>query len=272
METLGAVPVIPIFRYADAQARVRARLGAMPNEAAWQYVADASELDNLIERMRARGLAHWVTDLPRSPETSIIERCLLQHLLDLLVNLGELLPARWRGVARWLTRAGNLAWAQRLLVDPDGEVPQRIDPVLKPVFALPADQREASLRQTPYDRYLSSPSPFDCWLADFEAARPSVAGREAYVLKRIAREIERHRDQLLDLRKETALSPDPAAQWRLRERLARELRALLGGDPFHAGLILIYALLEALQFERCRALLVARSRGWERPQLTGSTA
>ena len=264
------MPVIPIFRYADAQARIRARLGAMPDEADWRYISDASDLDNLIERMRGKGLAHWLTDLPRSPETQTIERCLLQHLLSLLLNLGNLLPVRWRGVDHWLVCAGNLAWAQRLLVDPEAEAPQRIDPVLKPIFALPVDQRAEQLRQTPYDRYLSSRSPFDRWLSDFEQAHPSVSGREAYVLARIVRQVESHRSQLLVLRKGAALSPDPAGQWRLREQLAQGLRVLVGGDPFHAGLVLIYGLLEALQFERCRALLVARSCGWARPEFPGS--
>ncbi len=244
----------------------------MPNETGWRYVADASDLDNLIERMRGSGLAHWVTDLPRSPATRTIERCLLQHLLDLLVNLGQLLPGRWQAVERWLTRAGNLAWAQRLLVEPDDEVPQRIDPVLKSIFSLPLNEREKKIRQTSYHPYLSSGSPFDRWLAEFGRIHPRVCGREAYVINRIVREINRHRAQLLELRKRAVPSPDPAAQWRLREQLAQELRALIGGDPFHAGLVLIYGLLEALQFERCRALLVARAHGWERPELPGSAA
>lgn len=270
LEKAEAVPVISVFHFADTQARVRARLGAMPNEAGWRYISDASDLDNMIERMRGNGLAHWVADLPRSPETQTIESCLLQHLLELLEYVGNLLPARWRAVKRWLIRAGNLGWAQRLLQEADVEAPQRIDPVLEPLFSLPGDERGKRLRQTPYHRYLSASSAFDRWLSDFDRARPSVSGREAYVLARIVKEVDRHRTRLLELRKQATISADPAAQWRLREQLARELRVLVGGDPFHAGLVLIYALLEALQYERCRALLIARARGWERPALSGS--
>ncbi len=101
-----------------------------------------------------------------------------------------------------------------------------------------------------------------------------MSGREAYVLGRLARCIRRHRARLLDLREQagTAGAVDPAAQWRLRDELAGELRGLIGGSPFHAGLLLIYCLLELLQYERCRALLVARSRGWSRPELSGRAA
>ncbi len=268
------MPGLSFFQYADLQARVRARLGAMPDEARWRYVADASDLDNLIERMRTSGLAHWVMDLPRSPDTSTIESRLQQHLLDLLEYVGRLLPDHWQGVRRQLFLAGNLAWAQRLLTESDIEPPERIDAALKPVFSLPVNERRRRLEQTPYPRYLSTPSPYDRWLTDFIGACPLVAGREAYVLRRLAKCVRRHRARLLELRKQAAAtrSLDPAAQWRLRDELGYELRGLIGGNPFHAGLLLIYCLLELLQYERCRAFLVARSRGWERPELSGQAA
>ena len=272
LERFDAVPGIAIFRFADAQARVRARLGAMPSEADWRYLADASDLDNLIERMRSKGLAHWVADLPRSPDTATIERRLQRQLQQLLEDVCSLLPERWRGVRRSLRLAGNLAWARRLLTESDSEAPAGIDAALKPLFSLPPDEREKKLEQTPYHRYLSAASAFDRWLADFRRACPAVSGREAYVLARIDKSIRRHRAQLLGLRRQAAGVPDPAGQWRLRDQLATELRGLAGGDPFHAGLILAYCLLEVLQYERCRALLIARARGWRRPEITGSAA
>ena len=273
-ERLAILPGISFFRYADVQARVRARIGAMPDEARWHYVADASDLDNLIERMRSNGLSHWVADLPRSPDTNMIEGSLRQHLLNLLENVGRLLPNRWIGVKRWLYLANNLVWAQRLLTEADIEPPEQIDATLKPIFSLPIDERGKRLAQTPYHQYLSTSSPFDRWLSDFTAACPSASGREAYVLRRLSKSILRHRTRLLDLRKQatTSNTVDLAAQWRLRDKLASELRALIGGDPFHVGLVLVYCLLELLQYERCRAFLVASSRGWERPEILGSTA
>lgn len=273
-ERHSALRGLSFLQYADVHARVRARIGAMPDEARWQYVADASDLNNLIERMRTSGLAHWVADLPRSPETITIERRLQQHLLNLLEDVGRLLPKQWVGVKRWLYLAGNLMWAQRLLTEPDIDPPDQIDAVLKPIFSLTLDGRRSRLEQTPYHQYLTAASPFDRCLSDFVDACPSVSGREAYVLKRLVRSVLRHRVQLLGLRKQAAATGtvDLAAQWRLRDELEREVRGLIGGAPFHAGLILIYCLLELLQYERCRAFLVARSRGWERPEILGSAA
>lgn len=246
----------------------------MPDEARWHYIADSSNLDNLIERMRSSGLAHWVVALPRSPDTFTIEHHLQRQLQNLLENVGDLLPDHQAEIKRWLNVANNLIWAQRLLTESDIEPTAQIDAALKPIFSLPADERKKRLEQTPYHKYLSTSSPFDRWLMDFSSTRPSVSGREAYVLRRLVKSVLRHRAQIIDLRKQatTGSVVDMAAQWRLRDELARELRGLIGGDPFHAGLILIYCLLELMQYERCRALLVARSRGWEQPEILGSAA
>lgn len=246
----------------------------MPDEARWRYIADAGDLDNLIERLRASGLAPWVADLPRAPDTIAIESRLRQHLLTLLDYVGQLLPARWAGPRRRLSVAGNLLWARVLLTEPDIEPPERIDAALRPIFSAPFGERRARLEHTAYSRYLSAPSPFDRWLADFTRALPRASGREAYVLARLKKSVARYRARLLGLRRQALDngSIDPAAQWRLHAALALELRALIGGDPFHAGLVLIYGLLELLQYERCRALLIARARGWERPDILPGAA
>lgn len=268
------MPAFSFFRYADVQARTRARLGDMPDAARWRYVADAGDLDNLIERMRASGLAHWVADLPRNPGTAAIEYRLRQHLLDLLNRAGQLLPAHWAGVGRRLALAGNLPWAATLLTEAEIEPPERIDAALRPIFSAPVGERRGRLELTPYHRYLSAASPVDRWLADLIRSLPRASGREAYVLARLKKNLFRYRERLLGLRRQAAEggSSDHAAQWRLHATTADELRALIGGDPFHAGLVLIYCLLELLQYERCRALLTARARGWERPDILPGAA
>jgi hypothetical protein len=65
---------------------------------------------------------------------------------------------------------------------------------------------------------------------------------------------------------------DPDIQWRLRNQLSQRLREMLGGDPFHAGLVFIYGLLELLQRERCRALLIASARRWDSSQVLHGVA
>lgn len=107
----------------------------------------------------------------------------------------------------------------------------------------------------------------DRWLrARTRHLATSGAGEWASV--RICRLVETHLRDISQARQRLRQAPDPGRldvdiQWRLRERLAGDLRSLLGGYPFQAGFFLIYAMLELLQFERCRALLLARAYGWD---------
>jgi hypothetical protein len=226
----------PVLELAQMQAWVRARIGLMPDDARWHYIADAVELDNLIERMRDNGLAYWVRELPRSPSTGAIEDHLDARLAGLLFELGRMLPARWRGLRPWLNTGARLLYL--------------------------------GLRRSVYQDYVTSDAPLDLWIAEFSRHRPPVTEREGYMIGRLQRLLDQHRFDIEALsRAALSASPDHAAQWRLRGELAQRLRALLGGSPFHATLMLIYGLLEALQYERCRALLLSRARNWQRPEL-----
>jgi hypothetical protein len=231
--------IVRSLEYADAQARVRARIGAMPSESAWRYIADATDLDNLIARMRASGLGQWVKVLPRSPDTATIERHLAEGLQDLIRSIVRLLPDRWQELKGWLRHGGELVASQ-----------------------LGSKAR----RQDDHD---GSEALFDLWLRDFEQRCPKTTGRERYVVRRIHRIVIDHLQQIVVLREQVARSEliDINAQWRLRRQLAGDLRTLLGGDPFHVGVILIYGILELLQYEKCRALLIAQSRHWRAAEM-----
>ena len=69
-----------------------------------------------------------------------------------------------------------------------------------------------------------------------------------------------------------ATTGDLDLEWQWRNELASKLRATLGGNPFHIGLVMVYGLLQAIQFERSRALLVCLSRGWKPPDLLRGSA
>ena len=258
----------PVLELAQMQARVRARIGQMPDDARWHYVADAVELDNLIERMRDNGLSYWVRELPRSPDTAAIEDYLDARLAALLLDLIRMLPARWRGLRPWLTTGARLLYLERMAADAEiDDVPLQ-DPWLRELSRLPPPERREQLRQSTLREYLEADAPLERWMGEFSRHCPPLTQREGYVVGRIERLLQQHRmaiEALHQVRQDQ--SQDLAAQWRLRGELAQRLRALLGGSPFHASLVLIYGLLEALQYERCRALLIGRARNWRRPEL-----
>lgn len=206
----------------DPHARARARLGRMPDAAAWRYIAEAGDLDATMQRMRDNGLDRWVGALPRSPGVPVIERTLLQCAISLA-----------RDVKRWLAKDGRTMtrWLDQIAEAGDG-------------FDL------------------------DRWLRAFSTLRPSASGPGGWATQRLHHLVETHLQDIHEARRRLRQAADPGTldvdiQWRLREKLAGDMRGLLGGYPFNAGIFLIYAVLELLQFERCRALLVARAHGWD---------
>ncbi len=253
------------LEYADAQARARARIGAMPDESAWRYMAAATDLDNAIARMRASGLGHWVAALPRSPDTATLEHQLADRLQGLIGSIVRLLPGRWQGLKGWLREGAELVQSRLLMSSTDGGIAQTSSDGHLRASHLPD---RGALNRGPRIRQKDDPdgmtAAFDLWMADFAQRCPRVTGRERYVVRRIRRIVSDHLQQIVLLRELAARSEliDINVQWRLRHQLANDLRSLLGGDPFHAGVILIYGLLELLQYEKCRALLIAQSRHW----------
>lgn len=258
------------LEYAKAQARVRARIGVMPNEAAWRYIADATDLDNLIVRMRSGGLEHWVTALPRSPDTVTIERHLAVRLQSWIGFMIRLLPGRWQAMKDWLRRGGELVQSQPVMTPADRDRPETGGYELRGGSRLA--KRDAPKRG-PKSRHQDDRNGvvpvFDNWVRDFQQHCAKLEGRERYVVKRIERIVIDHLQQIVLLREQAARGEliDGGAQWRLRLQLAKDLRSLLGGDPFQAGVLLIYGLLELLQYEKCRALLIAQSRHWDATEL-----
>ncbi len=255
-----------ILQYAEAQARIRARLAALPTINHWKQIADASDLDNLIERMRSAGLSHWLMSLPRAPDAVTVERALFDALTDLVASIGRMLPRRWQGVRRWMEIGIGVRSVADLLSPQQLEIPAGLDATLRPIAKLPRDQRLAALQTTRFHSYVDRDEPpLECWLREFENRCPALRGTERYMIHRITASIRRHHAQIREWRERIQhgeQTAQPAVQWRLRGDLELELRNLLSGDPFHAGLILIYGLLELIQYERCRALLIASTQGW----------
>jgi hypothetical protein len=242
----------------------------MPSTAQWQYIAAAHDLDTLIQRMRDNGLAHWVTDLPRSPDTRAIENVLRQGVTNIVNDLCRWLPMRWRNAKRWLQSGLSILLIQDLLHDAECDIPGGSPEMLQRIAAQPLEHRREALNTAGYARYFEQDHVrlLEFWLQGFSAACPPLSGSEAYAVERIKRLVGDHHQALLNVRlsarqAKTGLVPGDPAQWRLREQLRERLHGLLGYETFHAGLLLLYALLELLQVERCRALLLARVHGWD---------
>ena len=259
-----------VFHYASPHSRVRARIGAMPDKDQWQYIVAARDLDTSIQRMRENGLARWVGQLSRAPGTRAIEKALRQGVADVVGDVCRWLPARWRDTVRWMQTGLVQLWVQDLLRNAECDLPRQAPAALQGIAAQPLEHRREALQAAGFARHVEQDHLvlLEEWLRGFDAACPALRGGEARAVLRIRRLLVEHRVAVLDAsrrawREYRPQESDDLTQWRLRERLAARLRDLLGYETFHGGFLLLYVVLELLQFERCRALLLARSRGWD---------
>lgn len=265
-----------IQRFAFAHARLRARLGQMPSPERWRYIAGGGDMGAVVQRMRDNGLDRWIGDLARNPDMEAIERALTEGLIALKRDLANWLPRQWSGIVRWLHDGIDLVFIRRLLQSHIVRLPSQLDPVVFDLAQAPLEQREQLLATTRYSTYLvngSKDSLMDRWLARFDSLRPHSHGRESYVIYRLQKLISKHtllisqqRARWNQAQDTSTLNPD--AQWKLRSDLERGIKDLLCGESFHAGAVFSYGILELLQFERVRALLVARHFSWEHARFT----
>lgn len=258
-----------VFQYAEKQARVLARIGDMPDPTQWRGVADARDLDTLIGRMRESGLDYWVGGLPRAPDTNAIERHLKRRMMDFFRDLAKLLPRRWHSTRKWLHTGGNLVFLHQVLHEEQPVLPDDLDPVLLEIAAMPIPQRTAAAALSEYQCFSVHTTPWKTWWVDLQARCPPLDRHEYMKLDRLISLVARH------LRRIESTSIDPTGdldeQWRWRNEFAQDLRRSLNGDPFHIGLVAVYGVLKALQFERCRALLISVSRQWQPPDILRGT-
>ena len=265
--------LLRVMRYAEVQARTRARLGALPRPDQWHYISQAADLDNLIERMRANGLAYWLAELTRDPGPRAIQVHLNGRIRRFVAHYAVLLPAQWRAAVQWLELLPDLTPARLVLRDPQPDVALDVDSPLREVLTMALDQRAARLRASGNGLLVDAVRADTPWLDGFLNALAALRGHERRELRRLQRIVFAHVNTIAALRDtvrraETdesgaSVPPGPHAQWRAREELLVNLHRWLGAaDPFHGSFILGYGLIEALQFERLRAMLLAYARRW----------
>ena len=229
--------------YAYIHARIRGRIGDMPSEKGWQMILNAGDLETTIEAMSGNGLQHWVNDFPRLPSPFEIERRCLVSLLGICLFVDAHLPARWKPTGRWLLQLPHVLQLRGVLsgrLDKERLLPG--SPFTGLVSESPA-QRFKSLQESEYAVYLGEQCvPESCWAARFRTTLPDVSVQEGYILNRLGGLLAEHFRGI-----EPDMAPDQV--WLHRSALFERLKLALAGEPFHVGILLIYALLESIQFE-----------------------
>jgi hypothetical protein len=228
-----------VLGLANTQARVRARLGELPGPEFWRELADIPRLDGVLDRLRVSGLSFWVNALPRRPEPVTLERHLADRWRARRRETARLLPGTWERLRGWLAVGMSGPTGA-----PAGTEVPGTSPVGEEIY-------------------------FRTWAGDAEwrDLRRAFRGRPADIARRLERLWRAHAEAIAVRRAaHFGAGEDPDEQWLLRARLERGLRDLAAGDPFHPALVMILLDLEWIQFERVRALVLARAYGWPAPR------
>jgi hypothetical protein len=87
-----------------AQARIQARHGARPAQAAWATLHAAVTLASLLEAARAGALEPWVAGLDATAGPSPLEHRLREALREHIEEVAAWMPSAWRPAVRWTTQ------------------------------------------------------------------------------------------------------------------------------------------------------------------------
>lgn len=253
----------PVNEYAYAHARIRGRIGDMPDEAGWQRIINAGDLETTIESMSGSGLQYWVTDFPRHPEPLEIERRCLISLLGVCLFVSTQLPERWRATGQWLLELPHVLQLRTALsVNANKKQLLPGSPFLA-LISLPAAERGKTLQEGVYAGYLDEElSPESRWIARLDSSLPKLNIHERHTISRLSNLLLEHRSKI-----EPGMTPEQV--WTERSALFDRLKEVLAGNPFHIGTLLIYAMLEGIQFERVRAILLLKAYQWPTSLLGG---
>jgi hypothetical protein len=140
------------------------------------------------------------------------------------------------------------------------------------LYSLPLRERRRVLEQGPLSEYVQQVGrPEQLWSRALRCSLPEMGGREDYVVARLIRLLQSDVDRSRQSRGNgMSGAADDAPALALREPLRKKLKLLLAGNPFHAGTVLVYGILEAIQYERVRSILLLKATGWPDELLLGA--
>lgn len=222
-----------------AQARMQARHGARPDEAAWQRLGGQSGFAAYLAAARASSLAGWLAGIGDDAGPHEIELALRLRWREAVQETARWLPAEWADAVRWCALLVDLP--ARSWLAGGGEPPAwaERDPVLAACLGAPESLLPATLA---------------AWQSAWRQRWPT-GGEDARRLGAIAAGVAAHLARFAEL--------PPAAAGDARRALARDARHWFRRHAQSPAAAFAYLLLLALDLERLRGELLLRALGRE---------
>jgi len=234
-----------------ALARVAARFGERPGEAAWRSMTVIRGLPALLDAAHSSPFRRWTAGIAPDAGPHAIEGALRSNWRALVDEVRVWMPAEWQDGITWAGVLAELPVAQYLA---RGGAPypwMRDDPVFRELCAevpVPGATRPLAALA----RAWADPDGFmRVWRAEWQRRVPTSARSDRALLGEFARTLERHRAALAEPAARDGVQPRRA----LVSRLALLYRRAIA-DPAAA---FIFLALSALDVERLRGELLRRA-------------
>lgn len=242
-----------------AEARMHARFGSRPGPLAWQRLQGITETDEFLETAKRAGLGHWIAGFERRTALHRVELILRDRLRGLIRETAQWLPDEWKRPVLWTAQLVDLPALAHLARGGHPLHWMKDDTIMAAYLGAAATVRgDAMLKSAEREqvfkaaRARSSPgvaAALKEWIALWQATWPSGSARASAL--EILKRAEAHLARFAGCK-----SGEPAEA--LREQFDRELRREFRLNAFLPGAVLAYLAMQALDFERLRALLVER--------------
>ena len=240
-------------RFGYAQARLQARLGALPDDADWRRLESSVSLAHFLQSARKGPLRPWLHEIGPHSTTHEVERVLRGRLRDEIAATSRWLPGDWRPAVQWTRRLLDLP-ALELLFE-GAPLPGWLheEPALAEFASDVPQLRMQALEDSdcaPLLRHWRAGTGLpEAWRLEWRARWPAMPTGHRSALETVEARVLEHRQSL------TRPEMDgPAARDRLGDQLLRMFRR----HPAQPATAFAYLGLIALVLARLRAALIHR--------------
>ncbi len=176
--------------FAYGQARLQARHGDRPDAACWRRVSGVGDLLHFLQSARASPLRPWVLHFTDRTVVHEIELSLRRQFSRHVTEVANWQPDRWRSSVRWVTRLGDLAALQHLLLGEPTPSWMTADPGLRAFAADEPAARRDALEQSDCAPLLAAwrrGRPLtEAWLGEWRKRWPPAPKLQTLALERLA--------------------------------------------------------------------------------------
>jgi hypothetical protein len=236
-----------------ALARMHARIGRRPPEAAWRSIGQARDIAPILDLCRETSLQAVVKELPASCDLHAVDHAVRRGWQRAVADARTWMPAEYTEALQWCRLVPLLPALAHLA---RGGVPagwMRVEPDLAQLCSAGKEQRAAIVAKGPLAPLAivwNSPDALaEAWTAEWQRLLPVEALEDA-TLATLARALERHLEHFQDA--DTHEAPE------LRQELESKLLATFRRSPPESAAVFAWLGLTALDLERLRGELARR--------------